>query len=179
MMMKSLFGHVLAIGLSLFLLSCGHKEQPRDIIAPAPKPMKKKVTQKMDAYAQSITIAWLGASYVVKTSRQPDTSLPLADDGNGNKYYDNTITLQVLRPDDSQFFSHTYKKSDFSAYVDESFMKHGALTGIVFDRADGGNLYFVASVGSPDKMSDEYVPLTLCISRLGVVSISKNSDLDG
>jgi len=32
---------------------------------------------------------------------------------------------------------------------------------------------FAASVGSPDKSSDEYVPLVLTVNNLGTVSISK------
>lgn len=52
------------------------------------------------------------------------------------------------------------------------------MLGIVFDRADGGSLIFAASVGSPDKMSDEYVPLVLTISRGGTVNIAKDTQLD-
>ena len=52
------------------------------------------------------------------------------------------------------------------------------MLGIVFDRADGASLIFAASVGSPDKMSDEYVPLVMTISRGGTVSIAKDTQLD-
>ena len=54
----------------------------------------------------------------------------------------------------------------------------GALLGIVFDKAEGDNLCFAASVGSPDITSDEYLPLVLKISRMGAVSISKDQVLD-
>ena len=54
----------------------------------------------------------------------------------------------------------------------------GALLGIVFDRAEGASLWFAASVGSPDKMSDEYVPLLLKISRGGGISIARDTQLD-
>ena len=39
-------------------------------------------------------------------------------------------------------------------------------------------MYFAASVGSPDKSSDEYVPLVVKISRFGDVSIKKDATLD-
>ena len=39
-------------------------------------------------------------------------------------------------------------------------------------------MIFAASVGSPDKMSDEYVPLVLTISRGGTVNIAKDTQLD-
>ena len=52
------------------------------------------------------------------------------------------------------------------------------MLGIVFDHVDGDNIYFAASVGSPDKMSDNYVPLVLKISRVGGVTISTDTKLD-
>ncbi|MBR6494925.1 MAG: DUF4738 domain-containing protein, partial [Prevotella sp.] len=72
----------------------------------------------------------------------------------------------------------TFTKTDFSGYVDAAFSKQSALLGIVFDKVEDGALRFAASVGSPDKASDEFVPLVLKISRSGSVSISKDTQLD-
>ena len=36
-----------------------------------------------------------------------------------------------------------------------------------------------ASVGAPDVLSDDYVPLLMTISRMGGVSIVKDTRLDG
>ena len=58
------------------------------------------------------------------------------------------------------------------AYADE------ALVGIVLDHAEGDHLRFAASVGSPDKLSDEYVPLKMTLSRTGGVSIARDTQLD-
>ena len=52
------------------------------------------------------------------------------------------------------------------------------LLGIVLDRADGDNLIFAASVGSPDAMSDEYIPMLLTVSRMGDVSIKRDTTMD-
>ena len=43
---------------------------------------------------------------------------------------------------------------------------------------EGESLRFAASVGSPDRMSDEYEPLVVKISRMGAVSIAKDTKLD-
>ena len=110
--------------------------------------------------------------------RKADHSLPLADDGQGNKYYDNRITVKIVRKDGSSFFNRTFTKDDFAKYVDPLYRKNSALLGIVLDKAEGDNLVFAASVGSPDKMSDEYVPLLMKISRFGDVAISKDTQLD-
>ena len=48
----------------------------------------------------------------------------------------------------------------------------------MFDHADADNLYFAASVGSPDKMSDNYVPLVMTVTRLGAVKIKQDTKLD-
>ena len=120
----------------------------------------------------------MGSTYQVLVERKADESLPLADDGQGNKYYDNRITVKIIRKDGSEFFNRTFVKEDFSAYVDALYKKNSALLGIVLDRAEADYLVFAASVGSPDKMSDEYVPLVMKVSRFGDVKISKDTQLD-
>ena len=45
-------------------------------------------------------------------------------------------------------------------------------------RPEGTDLVFAASVGNPDKSSDEYVPLVLKISKLGTVTITQDEDLE-
>ena len=52
------------------------------------------------------------------------------------------------------------------------------LLGIVLDRAEGDNLIFAASVGSPDALSDEYIPILLTVSRMGDVSIKRDTTMD-
>lgn len=131
----------------------------------------------MGDYSQNRTISWLGSAYTLCVERKADHKLQLAKDETGTKYYDNRIKLVIKRSDGSEFFNRTFTKADFADYVGNDY-KDGALLGIVFDRADSDNLYFAASVGSPDKMSDNYVPLVLTISRLGAVKIKQDTKLD-
>ncbi|MGV2541533.1 DUF4738 domain-containing protein, partial [Bacillus pumilus] len=42
----------------------------------------------------------------------------------------------------------------------------------------GNRLLFAASVGNPDKSSDEYVPLVLRIDNFGNVTVFKDTRLD-
>lgn len=160
------------------IVSCSEKKQDKNIITQKPKPVKKKVTQSMSDYEQSIPVEWVGSVYHVNVSRQADQSLPLADDGAGNKYYDNKIRLSIVRKDQSEFYDRTFTKADFVNYVDELYRKNSALLGIVFDKVEGNNLIFAVSIGSPDKLSDEYVPLVMKISNLGAVSFLKDTLLD-
>ncbi|WP_337385450.1 DUF4738 domain-containing protein [Prevotella sp.] len=157
--------------------SCSSKPQSNDIIARKPVKAAPKPTQTMGDYSQNRTISWLGSAYTLCVERKADHELQLAKDETGTKYYDNRIKLVIKRSDDSEFFNRTFTKADFADYVGNDY-KDGALLGIVFDRTDSDNLYFAASVGSPDKMSDNYVPLVLTISRLGAVKIKQDTKLD-
>ncbi len=157
--------------VSLLLVSC--KKEPKAAVIIAKKPAKavKKGVERVEDFDASRQVEWCGSTYTVTTRRTADTSLPLVVDEMGRQYYDNAITLTVKRSDGSTFFSRRFVKKDFAGCVSSGAGK-GALLGIVFDYAKGGALYFAASVGSPDRLSDEYVPLVVAIDRSGGVSIS-------
>ena len=106
-----------------------------------------------------------------------DTSLPIVSDG-VQKFFDNRVKVRIIRKDGTDFFNKTFSKSNFLSYLSSSLGKNGALLGVVFDRAEGDYVYFAASIGSPDKSSDEYVPLIVRVSRFGDVYISKDTMLD-
>ena len=169
---------LIAALLSVAVGGCKEKKQTTDIITTKPKVEAPKPVQEIGDYDQDVTVDWGGSNYTVRMQRLADRSLPIVDDGLGNRYFDNQITVRVTRNDGSEFFARTFKKSDFSTYIDGSFDKNCALLGIVFDKVEDGVLRFAASVGSPDKASDEYIPLVLKISRSGSVSISKDTQFD-
>ena len=162
---------------TLSLMGCGGKKENADIITRKPTVARVQKTKTMGDYRQSRKVEWLGATYTVETDFRADRSVPQIADG-VQKYYDNRVTVRILRADGSEFFNRTFSKTDFSSYLDNEVGKKGALLGVVFDRAEGGYLYFAASVGSPDKSSDEYVPLVVRLSRFGEVSVHKDSTLD-
>lgn len=164
--------------VSVFLFSCHQKKMSDNIITHKPKAVKKKATQTMSNYKQSIPVKWLGNTYTIEVARHANSSLPLADDGNGNKYYDNEVSLRILRSDHTEFVSKTFTKANFKPYMDGQYLTHGALLGVVFDKVQDNYLYFACSVGSPDQMSDEYIPFLLKISHSGEITIYKDNQLD-
>lgn len=177
-MKKSAITLLVAALATITIVSCKEKKTSEHIITTKPVEEAKKPTQEIGNYDMTTPVDWVGSTYQVVVERKADHSLPLADDGQGNKYYDNRISLKILRKDGSVFFSRVFTKNDFSRYVDALYQKNSALLGIVLDRAETDHLIFAASVGSPDKMSDEYVPLVMKISRFGDVSISKDTQMD-
>ena len=177
-MKKSAITLLVAALATITIVSCKEKKTSEHIITTKPVEEAKKPTQEIGNYDMTTPVDWVGSTYQVVVERKADHSLPLADDGQGNKYYDNRISLKILRKDGSVFFSRVFTKNDFSRYVDALYQKNSALLGIVLDRAETDHLIFAASVGSPDKMSDEYVPLVMKISRFGDVSISRDTQMD-
>lgn len=171
--------HILVVAAAaLTLMSCSEKKSNTIIITKKKESTAKKpCVRKMGDYSQTTSVAWLDKKYTIESKLSADSSLPQASDG-FNKYYDNQILLRVLRPDGTEFFSKTFTKEYFKAYVDNIYYKNGALLGIVFVKAEGRHLLFAASIGNPDKSSDEYVPLVLSIDNFGNVAISKDNKLD-
>ena len=177
--MKQIATLMMAGILAATFVSCKDKQPSNDIIITKPvETPKPKTTQKMGDYAQTIDVEWVGSTYKVAVERKADTTLPIVDDGEGNKYYDNKISVRIIRQDGSEFFNRTFSKQDFISYVDDIYKKNSALLGIVPDKAEGDFILFAASVGSPDKNSDEYVPLVMKVSRFGDIKISKDTQMD-
>lgn len=173
--MKIKYPLLLMAAMAIAFSACNEKKPTKDIIA------KKTVTKapstpvKMQNYDHRETVEWLGNKYSVTITRRADTALPVISDDGGNKYYDNKISVKVERQDGSVFFDKTYTKSDFSSQVSENYMKKSALLGIVVDHADGNNLVFAASVGAPDVLSDDYMPLLITLTNTGGTSIEKDT----
>ena len=175
--MKKTLIPFMMILVSVALLSCGRKKTDNNIIMRKPAAEKTNGTKKMGDYKQSRQIDWVGSVYTVDVDFYADTSLPIVSDG-VQKFFDNRVKVRIIRKDGTDFFNKTFSKSNFLSYLSSSLGKNGALLGVVFDRAEGDYLYFAASIGSPDKSSDEYVPLIVRVSRFGDVHISKDTMLD-
>lgn len=160
------------------VFSCGEKKETNVIIAPKPIESKPSSPVRMSDYAQSDTVTWLGRVYTVEVKRSVADSLPMVKDEQGRKYYDNVIRVRITRPDGSEFFNRTFRKTNFAECLDAKTKEDGALLGIVLDHAEGDNLLLGASVGSPDVLSDEYIPMIITISGHGDVSYKRDNKLE-
>lgn len=173
--------HVIYLCAVVFLMaSCGKKKESKNIIVSKKQetraPAKK---EKMEPVDYTWNVEWGGSTYTVLVHRFPDESLPMVEDEYGNKYYDNRITIKVTRKDGSEFFNKTFTKNDFSHCLDDNFRKNGALLGLIFVESVGDDLKFGGSVGSPDPLSDEYIPLVMKLNRMGTIHVYRDAELDG
>ena len=158
------------------LFACGSKKKSEDIIAQRVVKVEPKGPVKMQENTDSYDVEWLGKTYHVAIHRHSADSLPMVKDETGQEYVDNVFTVAVSRQDGSMFFSRQFTKSNFAQYVTDDFRKTGILEGLVFDKADGDCLVFAASVGRPQ--TDEYIPLVVRLSRMGVLEIKQDTELD-
>ena len=177
-MKKIVYAFAFSLIFSGFI-SCNEKPKKDIIITKMPpKTEISKNPLQVGDYSQSREVEWVGSTYTVEVNRKADSTLTIVKDENGQKYYDNRILVRILRKDGSEFFNRAFTKNDFDAYVDALYKKNSVLLGIVLDKADADNIYLAASVGSPEKSSDEFVPLVVKVSRMGQVTISKDMQLD-
>ena len=175
-MTKSLFV-VIATGVVLSVVACGEKKKSQDIITQRVETVKPQAPERMQEYDDSRDVAWIGKQYKVTVHRQPGDSLPLVKDEIGQKYVDNVISVSVFRSDGSKFYSRLFTKADFVNYLDDDYRKTGILEGLVFDKADGDWLVFAASVSHP-QADDEYIPLVVKLSRMGQLTIQRDTQMD-
>lgn len=161
---------------ALMMIGCGEKKKSDDIIAPKAEKPKLQAPIKMQEYAQTTDVKWLDKNYQVEINRVPDDSLKMVKDETGQKFVDNRITLRILRADGSVFFSRVFTKAAFDAYLDNDYRQTGILEGLVYDKMEGANLFFAASVCHPQ--TDEYIPMVVSVSSMGEVGIRRDTDLD-
>lgn len=174
--MKQTLSMLLLAGMVVVLAACGGKKKSNDIIAPRIVKVQPKEPIRMQPYLDERKVEWIGKTYFVTIGRQPSDSLPMVKDETGQKYVDNVFSLKVSRKDGSVFYTRTFTKKALTQYLDDDFNKTGVFEGMVFDKAEGDYLFFGASVGHPQ--SDEYIPLVFRLSRMGELTIKRDTQMD-
>lgn len=174
-----------AIAVSMSITSCKEKKESEVIITKMPvAEVKSNTPTQLQDFDYKEDIEWLEKTYSLTIARRTDQSLPVVTDENGNKNYDNRITMRVSRYDDTVFFSKDFTKNEFAQHCEQSYIDKSVMLGFVFEGVEGDNLVFTATIGSPDILSEDYMPFRITLSRLGNLSISKGksnetADSDG
>lgn len=162
--------------VGLITTSCGKKKQHDDIIVQETEVPQPQAPIRMQDYKDVKDVQWLGKQYQVEVTRTASDSLAMVKDETGQKFVDNRIVLKVIRQDGSVFCTKTFTKSAFSACLNDDYRKTGILEGFVFDKAEGNQLFFAASVCHPQ--TDEYIPMVVTLSNFAEVGISKDQQME-
>ena len=162
--------------VGLITASCGKKKQHDDIIVQETEAPKPQAPIRMQDYKDVKDIQWLGKQYQVEVTRTASDSLAMVKDETGQEFVDNRIVLKVIRQDGTVFCTKTFTKSAFNSCLDDDYRKTGILEGFVFDKAEGNQLFFAASVCHPQ--TDEYIPMVVTVSNFGEVGIAKDQQME-
>ena len=162
--------------VGLITTSCGKKKQHDDIIVQETEVPQPQAPIRMQDYKDVKDVQWLGKQYQVEVTRTASDSLAMVKDESGQEFVDNRIVLKVIRTDGSIFCTKTFTKSAFNACLDDDYRKTGILEGFVFDKAEGNQLIFAASVCHPQ--TDEYIPMVVTVSNFGEVGIAKDQQME-
>ena len=162
--------------VGLITTSCGKKKQHDDIIVQETEAPKPQAPIRMQDYKDVKDVQWLGKQYQVEVTRTASDSLAMVKDETGQQFVDNRIVLKVIRQDGTVFCTKTFTKSAFNACLDDDYRKTGILEGFVFDKAEGNQLFFAASVCHPQ--TDEYIPMVVTVSNFGEVGIAKDQQME-
>jgi hypothetical protein len=162
--------------VGLITVSCGKKKQHDDIIVQETETPQPQGPIRMQDYKDVKDIQWLGKQYQIEVTRTADDSLKMVKDETGQQFVDNRITLRVIRTDGSIFCTKTFTKSAFDGCLDDDYRKTGILEGFVFDKAEGNQLFFAASVCHPQ--TDEYIPMVVTVSNFAEVGIAKDQQME-
>jgi hypothetical protein len=164
----------LAFILMLGVSSCSKKKETNTIITKIETPKVSKEIHVIGDEETKKSFKWGDVFYHSVIIRKADKEQPTVKDDDGKKYFDNTIELALSGPN-GEVFRREFHKSDFTPYIDTHYLKpsKSALMSIVFNKVDGGKALFVATIGSPDEMADEYMFVRIALSKTGEMSMSK------
>ncbi len=169
----------LLVALTLSLGACKEKKVSRTIKTVIEPIVERKDTTAMPDREDVESFLLDGTSYNVLISRKADKNLRLVTDNDGNKYYDNAINI-LIDNQSGKLLDHTFHKSYFDSFLHSSDLKYDkcVLWNIVFNDVEDDRAVFIASVGSPDEMDDEYVLIEIKVNKRGEISLAKKEDLE-
>lgn len=164
---------------ALVLSSCKKEKESRTIITTIEEPQISKTPKTIGDTVINKSMEWGSSVYSYRIERKANKDVTVKDE-DGQKYYDNTVTLSVSGPD-GEIFNKTFDKSNFSSYINSDYIKpnRSVLIGIAFNRVEkGGNAIFVATIGSPDTQLDEFMTVQINIDKSGAMTMARQNIQD-
>lgn len=161
---------------ALILAACsgnGKKENQLQMVAQ--DSVAVHTPQRMQASDVTSTFTYKGKDYTSRVVRRPDEALPHVKDEQGDEFVDNSITV-LLTDAGRKVLDRRFTKRDFAGLVDERFLKHSLLEGLVYDQTTPQGIVYAASVCYPQ--SDLYVPLRITVTPDGKVTMAKEERMN-
>lgn len=165
--------------LGLTLSSCKEEKKEDIIIVKAPEQEEEPKPQgpiARDSITEDTPVKWGESEYTVSITRKPNKSLDMIENSDtGEKYYDNSVTIKVLRDDKSEAITKNYTKENFKQYIPKEAYANYSLLNIRCDEDSNpldGKLNFIVAVGAPD--DEDYVTLLqMLMTKSGDVTVKQ------
>lgn len=172
---------LLAVCMSFFCTACTSDKSRQadkndDLRVLMKSESEQRAPERMPLSDVTTRFQFHGKSYEAQVVRTADETLPTVKDEQGNEYVDNRISLRITSQGRTRV-ERTFTKQSFSAVVNEAFMQHAILEGLVYDTVTSQGMVFAASVSYPQ--SDLYIPIRLILTVDGKVSMQTENLLDG
>jgi hypothetical protein len=120
--------------------------------------------------------ATIGANkYSIHITRVPDDNLPTVMSDMDVRYTDNRIQLDI-KQGDRTVVSRNFTKSDFATLLDNSFLKKSVLSGMVFNKVEGGKIVLAASACYPQ--TDMCMLIAITVGTDGQIAMEKSEMLE-
>lgn len=162
----------LAAVSTTLMSSCKEKKDSDEIVVEKIVEKPQNDATGMPSKTDEGNVQWVNnAQYKYVLQRNVDTELPEVVN-NGETYKDNSVTLTVNRSDGTVFYTNTFAKSSFTGLLSNDMKAHGVLLSIAYDHCDADNMYFVASIGSPDETNEDFTLIQLILNRMGTTSVA-------
>ncbi len=176
--MKGIYIVCLALAAAV-CVSCKKKVEPPRVITKVSAPKVSHETRALPPTSDHCRFTWASTPCSATITRSVDDSKTTITDDDGNKYYDNAITVAISGPSGA-IVSHTFHKSDFAAYMGTHFVRptHSTLISLAFRDVSDGKAVFIATVGSPDERDDEYVLVEVSIARNGAIATTRVEEIE-
>lgn len=165
-------------------MTCGGGSQEETdgdsiIVIRKPKAVEAKGPFTTRQFDRNEPVHWLDKDYSVQIGCHADSALAQVE-YDGRMYYDNRISVKVVRPDGSVFFDRVFTKESFSAYMPAESRSRFVLLSIIEDARNTTDeaLVLSAAVGEPDDASDLATPLSIFITPQGEVTVRKANLMD-
>ncbi len=168
--MKSLLFLSAVCATALTLSGCGSEKAPVKTEEPVVSEPEKPAVEdpiKTREQKKAIEVSANGNKYNVSVHIYPDKSLPIVIDHLKQEFYDNSVTVSVVRNTQDTVCTHKFNKKNFYHYITNTEERQKfILSGITIneDAGQNGRIVLNTQVGEPGSEAPQHFCISIPLS---------------
>lgn len=131
--------------------------------------------RRMQLTSREYTATIGSNAYSIHITRLPDDNLPTVLSDMDVRYTDNRVVLNIKKGD-NVVVNREFTKNDFAGLLPGPFLNKSVLSGMVYNKVEGGKIILAASACYPQ--TDMCIPVILSVSTDGQISMVKSEQLE-